>query len=382
MPVTPSGRSSVRQRDLDAAGLVERLLGRGQDLLRAGLVLVAAAPCRRRCTPTRPARASRAPREPPGAAGGRRAGERHGVSLAHAVTAVATRTGPAARPPGPATAAIGWLPGVPEPSRLPTGSGRSIGAPLAAAARAGASPAQAVTSSVLALEEAVAPHAAGGPALGGVLAERRHLDRARLGAGQRGRGAGRGDHDGVVRRRTVRRTRRPARRRRRGCRRCHRRSGPAAGPSSAPKCSSWASVVMKQSVSLPVASSTAPTTSSPSSSRITSHSSLPRTSGLTRLTVPWRVPSARPGPSVAEAAQRERPLAGLQRGQLADRVAALEVRVVGRGRQRRAGRARTSLSSRPARGEQADLAAGGGRHRRDHDVVVGAAAARRRPARR
>ena len=35
---------------------------------------------------------------------------------------------------GPAQAAIGWLPGVPDPSRRPVASGRSTGAPLAAAA--------------------------------------------------------------------------------------------------------------------------------------------------------------------------------------------------------------------------------------------------------
>src|SRR5690348_6982288 len=46
---------------------------------------------------------------------------------------------------GPAAAVIGWLPGVPEPSRRPLASGRSTGAPLAAAAIAGAVPAQAKT---------------------------------------------------------------------------------------------------------------------------------------------------------------------------------------------------------------------------------------------
>jgi hypothetical protein len=55
---------------------------------------------------------------------------------------------------------------------------------------------------------------------------------------------------------------------------------------SAPKCSSWASEVMKQSDSRPVVSSTAPTTSSPSASRMTSQSSLLSTSGLTRFTMP------------------------------------------------------------------------------------------------
>src|SRR5689334_9904796 len=46
---------------------------------------------------------------------------------------------------GPAAAVIGWLPGVPEPSRRPVASGRSTGAPLAAAAIAGAVPAHAKT---------------------------------------------------------------------------------------------------------------------------------------------------------------------------------------------------------------------------------------------
>src|SRR6478609_2381628 len=40
---------------------------------------------------------------------------------------------------------MGCEPGVPEPSRRPVGAGRSTGAPLAAAARAGAAPAHART---------------------------------------------------------------------------------------------------------------------------------------------------------------------------------------------------------------------------------------------
>src|SRR5688500_7164618 len=48
---------------------------------------------------------------------------------------------------GPEHATIGWLPGWPEPSRRETGWGRSTGAPLSAAARAGAAPAHAKTSS-------------------------------------------------------------------------------------------------------------------------------------------------------------------------------------------------------------------------------------------
>ena len=76
---------------------------------------------------------------------------------------------------------------------------------------------------------------------------------------------------------------------------------------AAVKWSSWASELMKQSSSSPVRSSTAPTTSSPSLSPITSHSSLPSTSGLTRFTTPCLVPSARPGPSLRSAAQRRGP---------------------------------------------------------------------------
>ena len=82
-------------------------------------------------------------------------------------------------------ATIGWAAGVPEPSRRPCSSGRSTGAPLAAAAFGGAGADAGDEQRVLALEEAVAADAAGAAALGGVLRERRDLDRARLGAGQR-----------------------------------------------------------------------------------------------------------------------------------------------------------------------------------------------------
>src|SRR5215218_8759997 len=41
---------------------------------------------------------------------------------------------------------MGWEPGMPLPSRRPTAGGRSTGDPLAAAARAGAAPAQANTN--------------------------------------------------------------------------------------------------------------------------------------------------------------------------------------------------------------------------------------------
>ena len=117
----------------------------------------------------------------------------------------------------------------PEPSRRPVASGRSTGAPLAAAARAGAGAGPGEDQGVLALEEAVAAHAAGGAALGGVLGERGDLDRARLGAGQRGRGAGDGDDDrpsasgSTAPKNTTRCAGGRA-----GCRPCRRRSGPAA----------------------------------------------------------------------------------------------------------------------------------------------------------
>src|SRR5690606_24036664 len=53
---------------------------------------------------------------------------------------------PICRETGEATAAIGWLPGTPDPSRRPLASGSSTGAPLLAAARAGPGPAQAATN--------------------------------------------------------------------------------------------------------------------------------------------------------------------------------------------------------------------------------------------
>ena len=71
-------------------------------------------------------------------------------------------------------------------------------------------------------------------------------------------------------------------------------SRPCGRTRPAEKCSRCASEVTKARCG--AVSSTALTTSSPSSRRITSHESLPITSGLTRLTTPRMVPSARPGP--------------------------------------------------------------------------------------
>ena len=144
---------------------------------------------------------------------------------------------------------------------------------------------------------------------------------------------------------------------------------------SAPKCSSCASEVMKQSVSSPVASSRAPTTSSPSLSEITSHSSRASTSGLTRLTTPCAGAEREPGAVGRQRGQRQRPLAGLEGEHLAERQAALEVA----GRWPTAGsvgRSSTpSLSSRPREVSTPTSPRAVVRHRGDDHVVVGAAAA-------
>ena len=182
--------------------------------------------------------------------------------------------------------------------RWPPGSSIGRTAGRCGPGRGGAGPGE--HQGVLALEEPVAAHAAGGAALGGVLRERRHLDRAGLGAGQRRGRAGRRDHDRALgasgRSRRTTTTRSPE---------ATPDAGDAAAGAALRPHRVGAEVQQlgvggdEAQLSAPVVSSTAPTTSSPSSSQITSHSSLPRTSGLTRLTTPWRVPSARPGPSAA-----------------------------------------------------------------------------------
>ena len=54
--------------------------------------------------------------------------------------------GPGRRPAGPPSAASGWRTRSPEPSRRPSGGGRSTGVPASVAPRAGPGPAQASTS--------------------------------------------------------------------------------------------------------------------------------------------------------------------------------------------------------------------------------------------
>ena len=188
----------------------------------------------------------------------------------------------------------------------------------------------------------MAAHTAGGPALGGVLAERRHLDRAGLGAGQGRRGAGRGDHDGVdVGASTAPKNRRPAAPAARRMPATPPPERPCGRTAAAAKCSSWASVVTKQSASSPVASSTAPTTSSPSSSRMTSHV-VPVGEDLGVDPLDDAVPGAEreAGPLGRSAVSASARSPRLERQELADRGAALQVRVRWRWRAARAGRAR------------------------------------------
>ncbi len=224
---------------------------------------------------------------------------------------------------------------MPDPSRRPTASGRSTAAPLAAAARAGPVPTQASTSVSSPLRNRwqrtppvprpLAGYSANGVTFtapgsvpgSAVLDPETRDDDGRVvrleGAEQDNVLAG-GDADaGHAAAGAALRAHRPA-----------------------PKCSSWASEVTKQSSSSPLRSSTAPTTSSPSARRMTSHASrLPSTSGFTRLTTPvaGAERDARRSRSSSEV-EREHPLAGLERQELADRRAALQVRVVGGRRQR------------------------------------------------
>ena len=250
---TPVGRPDRRdaaragprsvERDRDAAGLVERRLGERHDLLGRRVAVAAGSSSSLQPAPVRASR-----RDGERARQRRRGGMR--VSLAH------RRSPPRRTADGPGAGGDRLAPGRPG-AVAPAGRPRAgrPGRRCAAAARAGRGAGPGEDQGVLALEEAVAAHAAGGAALGGVLAERRHLDRARLGAGQRGRRS----RTTVTTTASAGSTRAepgdPLARRRAGRRPCRRRSGPAAGPPSAPKCSSCASVVTKQSVSSPVVSS-------------------------------------------------------------------------------------------------------------------------------
>ena len=209
MPETPSGRSSV-----DSVRLTP--------LVVASVVAAAASTSSGVCprspasSPSPEHAASGARRPGPCAvrtayesAAGHGAG--HAISLPHRRSrrrADLRRRRPRVPPATPRRSAAAA--GMPEPSRRPVASGRSTGAPLAAAARAGAGPAQAVSrvSSPLRKRWQRTPPVA--RPLAGYSREGGHLDRPGLGAGQGRRGAAGGHHDRVGRRRGRRRTR-PAR---------------------------------------------------------------------------------------------------------------------------------------------------------------------------
>ena len=177
----------------DAGDALGQVLGRQREVDAAGRRR--ACPRPRRAPPRASARRrppSSSPPEQPASSDARRPGRReaaraydgggrprggHAISLPHR----RWRPPPGARATGHRrTAAIGWAAGHARSRRAGrSASGRSTGAPLAAAARAGAGAGPGDDQRVLALEEAVAADAAGGAALGGVLGERRHLDRAR-----------------------------------------------------------------------------------------------------------------------------------------------------------------------------------------------------------
>ena len=114
---------------------------------------------------------------------------------------------------------------------------------------------------------------------------------------------------------------------------------------------------MKHSVSVPVVSSTAPTTSSPSSSRITSHSSLAEDLGVDPLDD--AVPGAEREPGPVGGAARSAPAArspGSSEQQLADRAARPGGRRRWPTRAARAGRARRAGPAGRG-GQDADVAA-------------------------
>ena len=161
-----------------------------------------------------------------------------------------------ARPIEPITASSGW----PEASRF---AGRPGAARRAVRSDGtggrGADPGEG--EPVLALEERVRAHAAGGAALAGELLEARHLERGRVGARQHAVGARDGDRDDI---------RRPSTAPKKTTLAFGERLMPAMPPAGAPcgrtadagKCSSWASLVTKTS-SAPSGAEAAPTTASP-----------------------------------------------------------------------------------------------------------------------
>ena len=117
-------------------------------------------------------------------------------------------------------------------------------------------------------------------------------------------------------------------------------------------------------------SSTAPTTRSPGSSRITSQESLPSTSGLTRLTTPSAVPRASPSESAASVVRPSTRSSGSRVTSSLTVGAALQVGGVGGGRDGRQVE-RVDPDQPAGAGEQPEVAPGRGRDPRDDHVVVG-----------
>ena len=151
---------------------------------------------------------------------------------------------------------------------------------------------------------------------------------------------------------------------------------PCGRTEAAGKCSSWASLVMKVSSSDSLVSSTAPTTRSPALEPDDLPGVAPSTSALTRLTTPRAVPSASPS-EVSASVVRQSTRSPASRVTSSEtwvppcRLGALAVDgTVGRS-------SALILISRPARGDHAEIAAGGAEHRGDDHVVVGPRAARR-----
>ena len=145
---------------------------------------------------------------------------------------------------------------------------------------------------------------------------------------------------------------------------------PCGRTAAAGKWSSCASVVTKTSSAVAVVSSTAPTTRSPGSSRMTSQLSLPSTSGLTRLTTPSAVPRARPSESGASVVRHSTRSSGSRLTSSLTVGATLQVGGVGRGRH--GGQVEGVDPDQPARrGDQAAVAPGRGQDPGHDHVVVG-----------
>ena len=245
---------------------------------------------------------------------------------------------------GPAQAAIGCEPGVPLPSLLPVASGRSIGDPLAAAARAGARPAQAKTNASSPLRnrwQRTPPVARPLPGYSGASpSPRPALSR------EGGRGTADGDHHGHD----------PGR-----ARRTTPRTGPSGLiPAMPPPLRPWGAPgrgeVQQLGIAADEQSSSSPVELDGADDLVavlqpvTSHSSC-RASGFTPSPPPA---GCRPGP--VGAGRTAQPRSPVGRAHQVERQAALEVRVV----RRVAGRQVQDWGVRRAREVSAPISPAGG----------------------